>query len=63
MSNEPRLLRQGEAAKYLGVHLNTVRRMIERGELPTVKLSPNGWPMLDRRDLDAYIERQKAVAG
>lgn len=59
----PRLLRQGEAAAYLGVHVNTIIRMMDRGELPVVRLSPKGWRMIDRHDLDAYIEQQKAVAG
>ncbi|UTN91795.1 helix-turn-helix DNA binding domain protein [Gordonia Phage Sampson] len=59
MTDKPRLLRQGQAAEYIGVGISTIQRMIASGALPTVQLTPKGWPMIDRHDLDAYIENRK----
>lgn len=42
ISGLPHLLNQGEAAKALGVHPRTVRRMIRRGELKSVDLGVGG---------------------
>lgn len=63
MTDKHRLLRQGQAAEYLGVGISTIQRMIASGTLPTVKLTPGGWPMIDRNDLDEYIDARKRVAG
>lgn len=54
-----RLVDMNSAADYLGVHRSSIRRMIEDGRLPFVPVGSRR--MLDRRDLDAYIEQNKAV--
>ncbi|AYR02776.1 hypothetical protein SEA_FOSTEROUS_56 [Gordonia phage Fosterous] len=61
MTDKPRLLRQGQAAEYLGVGVSTIQRMIAAGDLPTVQLTSKGWPMIDRADLDALVEQRKAT--
>lgn len=60
-----RLMRYRPAAQYLGVGYSTLRKMIDDGVIPTVKITPTGHPMIDRNDLDHIIEQGKnqAVAG
>lgn len=60
----PRLLRTAEAARYLGLGAKAIRRLILAGELPYVQMRPGNSPfLLDRRDLDRFIEIHKFVAG
>lgn len=37
----PKILHRKEAAKMLGVHLNTIANMNRRGELPFIQISVN----------------------
>jgi excisionase family DNA binding protein len=56
-----RLLRLRPASEYLSVSPATLRAIVQRGELPIIKLAENGhspW-LLDRLDLDAWVERTK----
>ena len=56
-----RLLRLKPAADYLSVSAATLRAIVQRGELPIIKLAENGhspW-LIDRMELDAWIERSK----
>jgi excisionase family DNA binding protein len=56
-----RLLRLKPAARYLSISAGTLRAIVQRGELPIIKLAENGhspW-LLDRMDLDAWIEQTK----
>jgi len=55
-----RLLRLKAAATYLSVSIWTLRGMIQRGELPVIQ---NGAWLLDMKDLDLWIERQKTRLG
>jgi excisionase family DNA binding protein len=56
---EQRLLRIPQVARYLNRSVWMVRQMIATGELRTVgKRKPF---LVDRRDLDDYIEREKAA--
>ena len=48
------LLRISEVAARLNVHVATVRRLIERGELQAVKIGKN--IRVQPADLDAYIQ-------
>jgi excisionase family DNA binding protein len=49
-----RLLTIRAAAEYLGVSRATVERLVNRGELPIVKVA--GSTRYDVEDLDGYIE-------
>jgi excisionase family DNA binding protein len=56
-----RLLRLKPAAEYLSVSPGTLRGIVQRGELPIIKLADTGhspW-LIDRMELDAWIERSK----
>jgi excisionase family DNA binding protein len=60
-----RLLRLSEAADYLHVSSGTLRSIVQRGELPVIRTGTNAdghvpW-LLDVRDLDLWIEQQKAT--
>ena len=55
-----RLLRTKDAAKYLSMSPWTLRRMVERGELPFISSGDNSsaW-RFDIRDLDRWIEQHR----
>lgn len=59
----PRLLRTSEAARYLGMGGKAIRQLIMSGRLPYVQMKPGNSPfLLDRRDLDRFIEAHKTPA-
>ena len=49
------------AAAYIGVGLRTLQMLTAAGKIPRVQLSPRRIGYL-RRDLDAYIDRQRTKA-
>lgn len=53
----PALLSTNQAAAYLSVSRDTVRRLAVFGHLPVVKFA-RGW-RFHRKDIDTYIERCK----
>jgi excisionase family DNA binding protein len=53
----PRLLSQQAAAAYLGISYWTLRDLTFRGEVPHVKIGRR--ILVDRLDLDAYLDRAK----
>jgi excisionase family DNA binding protein len=58
-----RLLRLKPAAEYLSVSPGTLRTLVQRGELPIIKLAENGrspW-LLDVHDLDNWVDRTKVM--
>jgi excisionase family DNA binding protein len=62
-----RLLRLTEGAEYLHVSTGTLRAIIQRGELPVIRTGSNGdgrvpW-LIDRADLDRWVEKTKATIG
>ena len=56
-ASEPRLLSQQDAACYLGISYWTVRDLVFRRELPFVKIGRR--ILVDRLDLEAYLDRSK----
>jgi excisionase family DNA binding protein len=56
-----RLLSQKEEAAYLGISYWTLRDLVFRGDLPCVRI--NRRLLLDRQDLDAFLERTKTHYG
>jgi excisionase family DNA binding protein len=54
-----RLLKVKDAATYLALSPWKVRKLIEEGELPYLQDSAGGPFLIDVRDLDGYIERNK----
>src|SRR5580704_9007757 len=58
----PRLLRVKNAAEYLALGVKQLRGLINSGRLPHVQLGVNSPFLVDRRDLDKFIERHKVGA-
>jgi len=56
-----RLLSQEEAARYLGISKWTLRDLVFRGDLPSVRIKRR--LLVDRQDLDTYLERVKTYPG
>jgi excisionase family DNA binding protein len=65
--NDGQLERHGltldEAASYVGVSPTTLRRVIERGELPAARVGgqQKGRLIILRDDLDHFLEQQQKV--
>jgi excisionase family DNA binding protein len=55
--NGPRLLSLKQSADYLGAHLWAIRQMIRNREIPYVQIGRKF--LIDRFDLDRYIEKNK----
>ena len=58
-----RLLRLKPAADYVSLSYWTLRRMIQEGELPVVQTGANAPWLVDVRDLDFWIEKNKTRLG
>jgi excisionase family DNA binding protein len=51
-------LRTPDAAKYLGVHEETIRRWAREGAIPSAKLGNRGGFRFKREDLDRFLEQR-----
>ncbi len=60
----PRLLKPAEAGEVLGVHADTIRRMVAHGTLRSVDVGSPGFPRLRIRedDLHEYIDDRTRAA-
>ncbi len=54
-------LRTPEAARYLGVHIETLRRWAREGGIPAAKLGNRGGFRFKREDLDRFLEGRRRV--
>jgi excisionase family DNA binding protein len=54
-----RLLRLKEAGHYVSLSPWKLRKMVQDGQLPVVKYGDNAPWLLDVRDLDAWVDRNK----
>jgi len=57
--SETTWLRTPEAAQYLGVHEETIRRWAREGAIPAAKLGNRGGFRFKREDLDRFLERRR----
>jgi excisionase family DNA binding protein len=57
----PRWLPIAQAAAYLGVSAQTIRSILHRGEIRASRLSEGSPYLLDRLDLDRFLERRKRI--
>jgi excisionase family DNA binding protein len=48
----------GECAKLLGVNEQTVRRMVDRGDIAGVRLADEGWRRIPRQEIVALAQRR-----
>jgi excisionase family DNA binding protein len=55
----PRLFRLKTASEYLSLSPWTLRRLIQEGRLPVIQDCEGGPFLLDVRDLDGFVERNK----
>ena len=56
-----RLLTLPQAVAYIGLSAWKLRQLIHDGKLPIVELNEGQKFWIDRRDLDALVERNKRV--
>lgn len=47
-----------EIARLFGVSPDTVRRLIDRGELPSIQLSDPGWHRVTKEDVVNYAAKK-----
>jgi excisionase family DNA binding protein len=59
MQEDTGWLRTPEAARYLGVHVETVRRWAREGVISAAKLGNRGGFRFRREDLDRFLERRR----
>lgn len=58
-ATNPRLFRLKRASEYLSLSPWKMRRLIQEGRLPVVQDCEGGPFLLDVRDLDGFVERNK----
>jgi hypothetical protein len=56
-----RLMRLREAAQYLCLSPWKLRHIIQSGQLPIVRYNDNAPWLLDVRDLDGWVDRNKQI--
>ena len=59
MSEQGEWIRTPEAARYLGVHIETMRRWARDGVIPAAKLGNRGGFRFKREDLDRFLEGRR----
>jgi len=60
MDRHDEWLRTPEAAAFLGVHIETMRRWARDGEIPSAKLGNRGGFRFKQADLDQFLEKRRA---
>lgn len=60
-ANPKRLFRLKEAAIYLSLSSWKLRHLIQSAQLPVIQPGPNAPWLLDVRDLDSWVDRNKQV--
>jgi excisionase family DNA binding protein len=48
----------GEIAKLYGCSVDTIRRLVDAGDLPAVRITDDGWRRVEKRDVIAYAQRK-----
>lgn len=63
MTDTETMLKPREVASWLGVHVNTVKRMGERGDLPFYRIGRRGDRRYRPADIDAYLQQRSGSDG
>jgi excisionase family DNA binding protein len=59
--NTRRLVRLKQASEYLSLSPWALRRIIQAGEIPIVKVGEGAPWLLDVRDLDSWVDHHKHI--
>ncbi len=59
MDQQSEWIRTPDAATYLGVHIETIRRWARDGVIPAAKLGNRGGFRFKREDLDRFLESRR----
>jgi excisionase family DNA binding protein len=59
MMDDKSWLTTADAARYLGVHVETLRNWARKGVIPAAKLGNRGGFRFTRQDLDRYLESRR----
>jgi len=62
MSEEETLLKPREVAAWLGVHVNTVKRLGDRGDIPYYRIGSRGDRRFRREDVRTYLQNGRALS-
>ena len=57
MSKLSEYMHTAEAAEYLGVHYNTIRKWAARGDIPMHRNPANGYRLFKQSDLEAFLKK------
>jgi excisionase family DNA binding protein len=57
----PRWLSISSAAAYIGISVQTLRSILHQGELRGLQLNSGSPYLLDRLDVDRFLERRKRI--
>lgn len=60
MERQDEWIRTPEAAKYLGVHIETMRRWARESVIPAAKLGNRGGFRFRREDLDRFLDQRRS---
>jgi excisionase family DNA binding protein len=58
MTDDERMLKPREVAELLGVHINTVKRLGDRGEMAFYRIGSRGDRRFRRADVEEYLSRR-----
>lgn len=56
MMNREAMLKPKEVAQWLGVHVNTVKRLSDRGDLPFFRIGTRGDRRYRPSDIESYLD-------
>jgi len=56
-----KLMTLSQLAEYLQLGKSTVYKMVQKGEIPGIKIA-NQW-RFDKKEIDEWIKRQKSLKG
>ena len=62
LNPEERMLRPREVAQWLGLHVNTVKRMSKRGDLMVYRIGERGDLRYKPSDIEAYLAERRATS-
>ena len=59
MANAETLLKPRDVAAWLGIHINTVKRLGDRGEITFYRIGTRGDRRYKRSDIEKFLQRRQ----